>query len=121
LAAETCSAIDSNIRSSLVNLSSMAATMSTAEGAKSRFHTCVHEIRGVSEELPPKQLEIPGWLSTETPLLSSESIADLLANRIPDVHLPHFITPAECDKLISVIETHEIVSEICSFFRAGQR
>lgn len=49
------------------------------------------------------------WRTLKDQPLTSDTIIDLLANRIPVIRQESFFTPEELSKMLAIVRTHEIV------------
>ncbi|GAD98458.1 hypothetical protein SNOG_14103 [Paecilomyces variotii No. 5] len=76
------------------------------------FH---HVRRSIAASTAAREVTIeesnePNWTTFETRSISRQNFQDLLQNRIPDVRVRRFLSADECQSLVKIIKTHEIVS-----------
>jgi hypothetical protein len=50
------------------------------------------------------------WRTLEDQPLTNRSINDLLANAIPSIRHPNFLSKEECERLVKIVTAHQIVS-----------
>lgn len=63
----------------------------------------------VAREVPIAEENEPNWTTFETRSMSRQNFQDLLQNRIPDVRVRRFLSADECESLVKIIKTHQIV------------
>lgn len=50
------------------------------------------------------------WKTFRDQTVNKSTLTDLFANRIPVVRVPEVLSPSECEKMLRIVETHELVS-----------
>lgn len=71
--------------------------------------TAASDLHGHYFGLSPKQNVQTNWHTFEDQPMSLESLIDVFANRIPVFRVPGWLSPEECERMMQIMKTHDIV------------
>lgn len=76
-------------------------------------------VSATAREVPISSGDQTNWHTAKTLPLSRLNLRDLFQNRIPDVRVRNFLSADECQSLVNIIKTHQIVHSLVvdGFFR----